>query len=236
MDVHRPARDRQAGRHPGLHRPEEAGPDLPDPQSRIRQNGLMFGEGMLEILPDGFGFLRSPEYNYLPCPDDIYISPSRSAASACATATSCRARSARRRRTSATSRCCASRRSTARTPRRITDTGNFDDLTPLHPNRRLVLETDPEGSEHADRGPGHADRQGPAHADRRPAAHRQDGAAAEDRQLASSQEPPRGATHRPADRRAAGRSDRHGAQHQGRGRQLDLRRAAPAGTCRSPRW
>src|SRR5205085_5277042 len=40
-------------------------------RSRIRQNGLMYGEGVLEILPDGFGFLRSPEYNYLPCPDDI---------------------------------------------------------------------------------------------------------------------------------------------------------------------
>src|SRR4029450_3714486 len=35
-------------------------------RSRIRQNGLMYGEGVLEILPDGFGFLRSPEYNYLP--------------------------------------------------------------------------------------------------------------------------------------------------------------------------
>ena len=37
----------------------------------------MVGEGVLEILPDGFGFLRSPEYNYLPCPDDIYVSPSQ---------------------------------------------------------------------------------------------------------------------------------------------------------------
>src|SRR5437667_7854094 len=46
-------------------------------RARIRQNGLMYGEGVLEILPDGFGFLRSPEYNYLPCPDDIYISPSQ---------------------------------------------------------------------------------------------------------------------------------------------------------------
>ena len=46
-------------------------------RSRIRQNGLMYGEGVLEILPDGFGFLRSPEYNYLPCPDDIYISQSQ---------------------------------------------------------------------------------------------------------------------------------------------------------------
>src|SRR5438105_9168778 len=46
-------------------------------RARVRQNGLMFGEGVLEILPDGFGFLRSPEFNYLPGPDDIYISPSQ---------------------------------------------------------------------------------------------------------------------------------------------------------------
>src|SRR5687767_2434056 len=46
-------------------------------KERIRQNGLMYGEGVLEILPDGFGFLRNPEYNYLPCPDDIYVSPSQ---------------------------------------------------------------------------------------------------------------------------------------------------------------
>ncbi|HEY1687143.1 MAG TPA: Rho termination factor N-terminal domain-containing protein, partial [Tepidisphaeraceae bacterium] len=44
-------------------------------RARIRQNGLMYGEGVLEILPDGFGFLRSPEFNYIPGPDDIYISP-----------------------------------------------------------------------------------------------------------------------------------------------------------------
>ncbi|MFH1202488.1 MAG: transcription termination factor Rho [Candidatus Omnitrophota bacterium] len=46
-------------------------------QARAEKEGLMFGEGILEILPDGFGFLRSPNYNYLPCPDDIYISPSQ---------------------------------------------------------------------------------------------------------------------------------------------------------------
>jgi len=44
---------------------------------RVQSNGLMFGEGVLEILPDGFGFLRSPDYNYLPGPDDIYVSPSQ---------------------------------------------------------------------------------------------------------------------------------------------------------------
>ncbi len=46
-------------------------------QAQAEKAGLMFGEGILEILPEGFGFLRSPNYNYLPCPDDIYISPSQ---------------------------------------------------------------------------------------------------------------------------------------------------------------
>ena len=46
-------------------------------KERVKLNGLMFGEGTLEILPDGFGFLRSPEHHYLSCPDDIYVSPSQ---------------------------------------------------------------------------------------------------------------------------------------------------------------
>ncbi len=46
-------------------------------ETQTKANGLVFGEGVLEILPDGFGFLRSPNYNYLPGPDDIYVSPSQ---------------------------------------------------------------------------------------------------------------------------------------------------------------
>ena len=46
-------------------------------QAQAHRNGAILGEGVLEILPDGFGFLRSPDYNYLPGPDDIYISPSQ---------------------------------------------------------------------------------------------------------------------------------------------------------------
>src|SRR5207302_5535174 len=41
-------------------------------QAQTEQNGFIYGEGVLEILPDGFGFLRAPDYNYLPGPDDIY--------------------------------------------------------------------------------------------------------------------------------------------------------------------
>lgn len=46
-------------------------------QAQSRLNGVIFGSGVLEILPDGFGFLRAPDYNYLPGPDDIYVSPSQ---------------------------------------------------------------------------------------------------------------------------------------------------------------
>ena len=45
--------------------------------AQTEKNGQIFGEGVLEILPDGFGFLRAPDYNYLPGPDDIYVSPSQ---------------------------------------------------------------------------------------------------------------------------------------------------------------
>jgi len=46
-------------------------------QAQTEKSGLLFAEGVLECLPDGFGFLRAPEYNYLPGPDDIYVSPSQ---------------------------------------------------------------------------------------------------------------------------------------------------------------
>ena len=46
-------------------------------RGRAEKSGLLFSEGVLETLPDGFGFLRAPDYNYLPGPDDIYVSPSQ---------------------------------------------------------------------------------------------------------------------------------------------------------------
>jgi transcription termination factor Rho len=46
-------------------------------QNQTEKRGMVFGEGVLETLPDGFGFLRAPDYNYLPGPDDIYVSPSQ---------------------------------------------------------------------------------------------------------------------------------------------------------------
>ena len=46
-------------------------------EAQTEKSGLIFAEGVLEILPEGYGFLRSPDYNYLPGPDDIYVSPSQ---------------------------------------------------------------------------------------------------------------------------------------------------------------
>ncbi len=69
---------RQGPRGRGRGGPAQAGADLQDPaRRRPSPRGLIFAEGVLECLPDGFGFLRAPEYNYLPGPDDIYVSPSQ---------------------------------------------------------------------------------------------------------------------------------------------------------------
>jgi transcription termination factor Rho len=83
-------------------------------KERVKMNGLMYGEGTLEVLPDGFGFLRSPEYHYLSCPDDIYVSPSQIRRFGLQTGAT--VRSARPKKTNAISRCSASRPSTIRIP------------------------------------------------------------------------------------------------------------------------
>ncbi|MCB9953163.1 MAG: transcription termination factor Rho [Planctomycetaceae bacterium] len=106
--------------------------------------GLMFGQGTLEILPDGFGFLRSPDYHYLPCPDDIYVSPSqirrfglRTGATVAGTI----------RPPKENERYFALLRVEAingQDPNMLSEKVPFDDLTPLHPKDRLQLSADPE--------------------------------------------------------------------------------------------
>ncbi len=116
-------------------------------RSRVRQNGMMFGEGVLEILPDGFGFLRSPEYNYLPCPDDIYISPSQIRRFGLRNGHTVQGQI---RPPKESERYFALLRVEAingEDPERITDVTNFEDLTPIHPNKRLVLERPEEPKE-----------------------------------------------------------------------------------------
>jgi len=124
-------------------------------KERIRQNGLMYGEGVLEILPDGFGFLRSPEYNYLPCPDDIYVSPSQIRRFGLRTG---HIVAGQIRPPKESERYFALLRVEAinyEDPETVTEKTNFEDLTPVHPGPkdpsnfkpgegRIVLETSPD--------------------------------------------------------------------------------------------
>ncbi|VTT96989.1 transcription termination factor rho : Transcription termination factor Rho OS=Singulisphaera acidiphila (strain ATCC BAA-1392 / DSM 18658 / VKM B-2454 / MOB10) GN=rho PE=3 SV=1: Rho_N: Rho_RNA_bind: ATP-synt_ab [Gemmataceae bacterium] len=112
-------------------------------KERVKANGLMFGEGTLEVLPDGFGFLRSPDYNYLPCPDDIYISPSQIRRFGLRTGAVV---AGQIRPPKENERYFALLRVEAINyfePDLLTQKVVFDDLTPLHPDERLRLETDP---------------------------------------------------------------------------------------------
>lgn len=111
-------------------------------KERINQTGMMYGEGVLEVLPDGFGFLRSPEYNYLPCPDDIYVSPSQIRRFGLRTGHTV---SGQIRPPKESERYFALLRVEAinfADPDEVTDRTNFEDLTAMHPDRRLFLETD----------------------------------------------------------------------------------------------
>src|SRR5947209_4998734 len=112
-------------------------------KERVKQNGLMFGEGTLEVLPDGFGFLRSPDYNYLPCPDDIYISPSQIRRFGLRTGAVV---AGQIRPPKENERYFALLRVEAinyDNPDVLPQKVVFDDLTPLHPNKRLSLEAEP---------------------------------------------------------------------------------------------
>ena len=112
-------------------------------KERVKQNGLMYGEGVMEVLPDGFGFLRSPEYNYLPCPDDIYISPSQIRRFGIRTGATV---SGQIRPPKENERYFALLRVEAinyEDPEKLMEKSVFDDLTPLHPQERIILETVP---------------------------------------------------------------------------------------------
>ncbi len=112
-------------------------------KERTKMNGLMFGEGTLEILPDGFGFLRSPDYHYLPCPDDIYVSPSQIRRFGLRTGATV---AGQIRPPKENERYFALLRVEAingADPNLVPEKVPFDDLTPLHPKDRLKLATDP---------------------------------------------------------------------------------------------
>ncbi len=111
-------------------------------KQRIKVQGLMYGEGTLQILPDGFGFLRSSKFSYLSCPDDIYVSPSqirkfnlRNGSSVCGQI----------RPPKQNEKYFALLRVelvNGLDPDENYHVKHFDELTPLHPDQRIIMEFD----------------------------------------------------------------------------------------------
>ncbi|MHC4460670.1 MAG: transcription termination factor Rho [Planctomycetota bacterium] len=113
-------------------------------KERIRQNGLMYGEGVLEVLPDGYGFLRNPSYNYLSSSDDIYVSPSQIRRFGLRTGNTV---SGQIRPPKDSEKYFALLRVEAinfENPDNLAEKVVFSDLTPLHPEDRFILETTAE--------------------------------------------------------------------------------------------
>jgi transcription termination factor Rho len=115
-------------------------------QAQTEKNGFIYGEGVLEILPDGFGFLRCPDYNYLPGPDDIYVSPSQIRRFNLRTGDTV---SGQIRPPKDGERYFALLKVESinyEDPEAGRDKILFDNLTPLYPNERLRLETDQDNA------------------------------------------------------------------------------------------
>jgi transcription termination factor Rho len=111
---------------------------------QTEQNGLIFSEGVLEILPEGYGFLRSPDYSYLPGPDDIYVSPSQIKRFDLQTGDTV---SGQVRPPKEGERYFALLRVEAvngEAPEVAKIKTHFDNLTPLYPDQRVKLEHDPD--------------------------------------------------------------------------------------------
>ena len=113
-------------------------------EAQARESGLMYGEGVLEILQDGFGFLRSPNYNYLPSPDDIYCSPSQIRKFNLRTGDTV---SGQIRSPKEGERYFALLKVEAvnyEDPEAVKEKIPFDNLTPLYPQEKIQLETAPD--------------------------------------------------------------------------------------------
>lgn len=113
-------------------------------QSQSQNSGLVFGEGTLEILPDGYGFLRSADYNYLAGPDDIYVSPSQirmfNLRKGDTVYGQIRSPKDNERFFAILRVETINNQPVSEAHRRV----HFDNLTPLYPNEKLHLETSPE--------------------------------------------------------------------------------------------
>jgi transcription termination factor Rho len=113
-------------------------------KAQTEQSGFIFSEGVLEVLPDGFGFLRAPDYNYLPGPDDIYVSPSQIRKFDLQTGDTV---SGQIRPPKEGERYFALIKVEAvnfESPDQARDKLFFENLTPLYPQERFILETTPD--------------------------------------------------------------------------------------------
>ena len=113
-------------------------------KARATRLGLMFGEGSLEIMPDGFGFLRSAELSYLPGPDDIYVSPSQIRRFGLRRGMIVRGAIRPPKESEKYFALLRVDEVNSRDPSKIHELVNFEDLTPLHPEERFILETSPD--------------------------------------------------------------------------------------------
>jgi len=116
-------------------------------RSHARKQGLMIGEGTLEVLPDGYGFMRSPEYSYVASPDDVYVSPSQIRRFGLRKGQIIRGLIRPPKETETYFALLRVEEVNGREPAVLHDLPKFENLTPLHPNKRIHLETDSEGIE-----------------------------------------------------------------------------------------
>lgn len=112
--------------------------------TQTEKEGLIFSSGVLEILPDGFGFLRSPNYNYLPCPDDIYVSPSQIRKFDLRTGDTVNGQVRPPKEGERYFALLKVEAVNGEVPEESKVKANFDNLTPIYPNKRLTLETNPK--------------------------------------------------------------------------------------------
>ena len=109
--------------------------------AQTEKEGLIFSSGVLEILPDGFGFLRSPNYNYLPCPDDIYVSPSQIRRFDLRTGDMVNGQVRPPKEGERYFALLKVEAVNSENPEDSKVKVNFDNLTPIYPKERFVLET-----------------------------------------------------------------------------------------------
>jgi transcription termination factor Rho len=112
-------------------------------QAQTDKNGSIYGEGVLETLPDGFGFLRAPDYNYLPGPDDIYVSPSQIRRFNLRTGDTVSGQIRPPKDGERYFALLKVEKLNYEEPDRARDKVLFDNLTPLYPNKKFNLEFDP---------------------------------------------------------------------------------------------